>query len=304
MIELRHLRYFVAVAEELHFGRAAARLYMAQPPLSQQIQQLEREIGVRLLERTNRRVRLTEAGVAFLDDARAILAKLDQASAHARRIAQGEAGSLAIGFVSSAMYDLVPAMLRRFQEQHPDVELVLHEYSWMEQKAALRERRIQVGVARIPPRISPPEDGLILETVSQEPLIVAAPAASRIAQQADTDGTIELVSLADEAIVLFPRQAVSDYAQYVVRLCEEAGFTPRIVQEVEELQTAVSLVAAGIGVTMVPAPVRDLRRAGVRYLTLREPAPTVTLTLAYRADETSPVLPHFLALAHATAASG
>jgi DNA-binding transcriptional LysR family regulator len=295
MIELRHLRYFVAVAEELHFGRAATRLFMAQPPLSQQIQQLEREVGVSLLERTNRRVRLTEAGAAFLDDARAVLTRLDQAATRAQRIAHGEAGWLGVGFVGSAMYDLVPAMLRRFQELHPQVELVLRELSWVDQKEALRERRIHVGIARIPT----PEEGLVLETVAREPLIVAAPTTSRVAQLADSDDSIDIGALAGEPFLLFPRHTESGYAQYLVQVCEEAGFRPRVVQEVGELQTAVSLVAAGIGVTLVPAPVRDLRREGVRYLSLREPAPTIALTLAYRADETSPLLPHFLAIARA-----
>lgn len=298
MVELRHLRYFVAVAEELHFGRAAARLYMAQPPLSQQIQQLEREVGVKLLERTNRRVRLTEAGAAFLDDARTILARLDEATVRARRIAQGEEGWLGIGFVGSAMYDLVPTILRHFQERHPRIELVLSELTWREQREALQERRIHVGIARIPARPLMQEEGLILETIAEEPLIVAAPAASPVAQSAVED-TIAIESLAEEPFVIFPRQSESSYARYLVQICEEAGFHPHIVQEVGELQTAVSLVAAGIGVTLVPAPVRDLRRVGVHYLTLREPAPTITLTLAYRTDETSPLLPLFLKIAQA-----
>ena len=300
MIELRHLRYFVAVAEELHFGRAAARLYMAQPPLSQQIQQLEREVGVRLFDRANRRVRLTEAGTSFLEDARGVLEHLDQAALRARRIAHGEVGWLGVGFVGSAMYDLVPEILRRFQEQHPQVDLVLRELSWVEQKEALRTRSIHVGIARIPTA----EEGLTLETIAREPLVVAAPTESRVTRGADADGTVALGALAGEPFLLFPRQSESSYAQYLVQVCEEAGFRPRVVQEVGELQTAVSLVAAGIGVTLVPDRVRDLQRVGVRYLTLREPAPTVALTLAYRADDTSPLLPHFLAIARGAAAEG
>jgi DNA-binding transcriptional LysR family regulator len=288
-VELRHLRYFVAVAEELHFGRAAERLFMAQPPLSQQIRQLEREVGTLLLERTHRRVQLTAAGQVFLEEAREILARVDQAVLNAQRASRGESGWFSVGFVASATYDVLPAILRRFRERYPDVELVLLELQGMEQWQALRDKRIHVGFARLPAQ----EEGIILETVAQDALMVALPAAHPLARQK----TLPLPALTAEPFILFPQQPESNYAEYIIRLCEAAGFTPRIVQKTGELQTAVSLVDAGIGVAIVPASVQNLRREGVVYRPLMEPAPTVALTMGYREHDPSPILPHFLHIA-------
>ena len=293
-MELRHLRYFVAVAEELHFGRAADRLFMAQPPLSQQIKQLETEIGAQLFERTNRRVALSDAGVAFLADARVILDRVDQATVRARQIGRGEAGWFGVGFAGSATYDVLPAILRTFRERLPSVELVLHELTWTEQAKALQERRIHVGFARLPQA----QEGLVLEMVAREPLIVAAPTAHPFA---DRD-FVPLADVAGEPFLLYPPRRESGYARYIIDLCLEAGFTPRVVQEVGELQTAISLVAAGIGITLVPASVQDLKREGVAYRPLAEPAPTIALTLAYREAETSPLLGRFLEIARAGSA--
>ncbi len=291
-MELRHLRYFVAVAEELHFGRAAERLFMAQPPLSQQIKQLETEIDVRLFERTNRRVLLTSAGEAFLKEARAILAHVDQAVEKAQLASRGEAGWFGVGFVASAIYDVLPVILRRFREEYPNVELFLLEIPGVEQWQALRDRRIHVGFARLPAQ----EQGIVLETVAKDTLMVALPASHRLAGQA----AIHLQSLALEPFILYPHQPESNYAEYVMRLCEEAGFTPRIVQKTGEIQTAVSLVYAGIGVAIVPASAHNLRREGVVYCPIAEPAPTIELTIGYREHDPSPILPHFLDIARQT----
>lgn len=292
-MELRHLRYFVAVAEELHFGRAAQRLFMAQPPLSQQILQLEREIGTALFERTNRRVQLTPAGQVFLQEARDILARVDHAVLTAQRAARGEAGWLGVGFVASATYDVLPVILRRFRERFPDVELVLVELLGTEQGQALREKQIHVGFARLPAQV----EGVVLETVVQNTLMVALPARHRLAQQAN----VALQELAGEPFILFPKQPESNYADYIIRLCASAGFTPRIVQKTGEVQTAVSLVDAGIGVAIVPASVQNLRREGVVYRPFTDPAPTIELSMGYRESDSSPILPHFLAIARETA---
>jgi len=288
-MELRHLRYFVAVAEELHFGRAAQRLFMAQPPLSQQILQLEREIGTSLLERTNRRVQLTAAGQVFLQDARDILARVDHAILTAQRASRGEAGWLGVGFVASATYDVLPVILRRFRERFPDVEMVLIELLGTEQGQALRENQIHVGFARLPSDV----EGIVLETVAVHPLMVALPATHPLAKQE----RIDLPELAAEPFILFPRQPESNYADYIIRLCATAGFTPRIVQKTGEMQTAVSLVDAGIGVAIVPASVQNLRREGVVYRPFAAPAPTIALSMCYRQHDPSPILPHFLAIA-------
>jgi DNA-binding transcriptional LysR family regulator len=284
-MELRHLRYFVAVAEELHFGRAAQRLYMAQPPLSQQIRQLEREIGVTLLARNNRNVALTAAGQAFLADARAILARVEEATIHAQRVSRGEAGWLGIGFVGSAMYDLLPAVLREFRGRCPDVELELLELLGGQQEEALRDGRIHVGFARL----TGDADGLIRETIVREPLIVALPAEHPLAAARKA---IPLASLAGEPFILYPQQ--SSYADTILRLCNDAGFDPTVVQKTGEVQTAVGLVAAGIGVTLVPAAVQNLRREGVVYRAVIEPIPGIEMTMTYRSGEKSAILSGFL----------
>lgn len=288
-MELRHLRYFVAVAEELHFGRAALRLHMAQPPLSQQIRQLETEIGVQLFERTNRRVELTPAGQVFLLEARSILESVEQAVTHARRASRGDWGWFGVGFVGSANYDVLPAILRRFRERYPEVELVLQELLGEEQEQALREKQIHVGFTRL----STPEAGFVLEPLIQEPLLLAVPSTHHLA----TQESVQLRELANEPFILFHQPSPSSYGGYLVRICEEAGFTPRMVQRVGEVQTAISLVSAGIGITLVPGLVQNFQREGVVYKTLTNPSPTIGLMLIYRENDTSPILPHFLQIA-------
>ncbi len=293
-MELRHIRYFVAVAEELNFRRAAERLYMAQPPLSQQIRQLEAEIGTTLFDRSARRVSLTEAGRAFLLDARAILERADSAIARARRIGRGDEGRLRVGFASSAAYDLLPRMVRRFRERYPDVELELTELLGPEQTQALHERRIDVGLAVQPE----PSDEVVLDKVAQLRLIVALPEAHRLTARTK----VELKDLDGEPFMRFPRTAGSGFVRFVDRLFQDAGVTPRPAQATEELQTALGLVAAGLGFTLVPESVRSLTREGLVFRELTEPAAKVWLGIASRQDERSPLVPHFLAVAHEAAA--
>lgn len=285
-MELRHLRYFVAVADELHFGRAAEKLFIAQPALSQQIQHLERELGVRLLERSSRRVSLSAAGAVFLAEARAILARVAGATEAARRADRGELGRLGVGFVASATYAVLPDVLRRFRERFPDVELLLYELTAAEQADALREGTINVGFAR--PFLEDP--ALIVEPVARENFVVALPEGHSLA----AGESVPLADLAAEPFILFPSSPKPSYADTVYALCEGAGFTPQVAQEVREMQTAVSLIAAGLGVSLVPASVQNLRRLGVVYRPLRDPTPPTELVLAYRRDDSSPVLQGFL----------
>ncbi|HUL58017.1 MAG TPA: LysR substrate-binding domain-containing protein [Anaeromyxobacteraceae bacterium] len=288
-MELRHLRYFLAVAEELHFGRAAARLHIAQPPLSQQIRQLEGELGFALFLRTQRRVRLTEAGAAFREEARSLLERLEQAKAAAGRVARGEAGALAVGFVASATYALLPRLYRRFRERHPDVALTLEEMSTAEQVDALRAGRIQLGLARPPVG----DDALHAEPLADEPLVVALPSRHPLA-----GGTaLPLRALAHEPFVLFPRHPRPGWIDVVQEACRAAGFRPAVAQEVLELSTAVTLVAAGIGVSLVPASAQALRLDGVAYRALRRPAPKTTLVALRRPDERRAVVDRFLEVA-------
>jgi len=290
-MELRHLRYFLAVADELHFGRAAARLHIAQPPLSRQIRQLEEELGFELFARTARRVRLTDAGRAFRDEARSLLGRLGDAVAASRRVARGEAGALAVGFVASATYGLLPRLYRRFRERLPDVALSLTEMSSAEQVEALRAGHIQVGLARPPVG----DDALAVEPLAEEPLVAALPARHPLA----TAREVPLRALARDAFVLFPRQPRPGWIDVVQSACAAAGFRPAVAQEALELSTAVTLVAAGIGVTLVPASAQALRLAGVVYRPLRPPAPATSLLALTRADEPRPVVERFLEVARA-----
>lgn len=287
-MELRHLRYFVAVAEELHFGRAAARLGLAQPPLSQQIRQLEGELGLMLLRRTNRRVALTDAGWIFLEESRQVLARVDRAADLARQAARGAAGRIAIGFVGSATYETVPRVLRRYRERFPAVEIALRQLTTAEQVGALRDGGIQVGFLR-PPVAA---DDLDIETIRREPFVVALPEGHPLAG----GGRVPLAALRDESFVTYPRRFGPGLYDRTMILCARAGFTPRIVQEAVEMQTIVGLVAGGIGLALVPAAVRALRNEGVIYKDLRGLTPYVELAVAWRRDDPSTVLGAFLDL--------
>src|SRR5579862_2892575 len=230
-MELRHLRYFIAVAEELHFGRAATRLCIAQPPLSQQIQQLEREVGFLLFHRTQRRVELTAAGQLFLDAAREALADLERAASAGRRVARGEVGWLGVGFVGTAAYVSLPAILSAFRERCPEVELTLRELVSAKQAQALHNRRIQVGLTR--PAVQ--GEGLISELLIREPLIVALPEVHPLARFEQPPLAVPLAALTDEPFVLFPRHPKPSYADFLLAVCDEAGFRPHVVQEAIEI---------------------------------------------------------------------
>lgn len=290
-MELRHLRYFVAVAEELHFGRAAAKLHIAQPSLSQQIRALEEELGFPLITRTNRRVQLTAAGSIFLAEARHILAYADQAVRLAQRAHRGEVGRLALGFVGSASYSILPTIVRAFRERYPDVELLLHQLTTTEQVEALHRRHIQLGLLRLP--LADPE--LNLEPVFREPLVVALPAAHPL-------GNSECLSfqqLAGEPFILYPRRLGPGTYDQILRRCAEAGFSPQIVQEAVEMQTIVGLVAAGIGISLVPASIMSFTVPGIAYRALQDSPLEWELALAWRRDEQAPVVRAFLDTARA-----
>jgi len=285
-MELRHLRYFIAVAEELHFGRAAERLCIAQPPLSQQIQQLERELGFRLFDRTQRHVELTAAGELMLEEAREALAGLERAAAAGRRVARGEVGWIGIGFVGTATYEFLPAALSAFRALHPEVELVLRELVSAKQVQALRDRRIHVGLAR--PGIV--EQGIVSIPLYREALVAALPTRHPLAQRE----RLTLADFADEPFILFPRYPKPSYADFLISLCEGVGFSPLVVQEAAEIHTAISLVAAGLGVTLVPASVQSAHREGIAYRSFADPQPTTELNAIHRTGETSPLVSAFL----------
>ncbi len=236
-MELRHLRYFIAVAEELHFGRAATRLLIVQPSLSQQIRQLEEELGFPLLRRTKRSVELTDAGKVFLAAAQGILVQVQEAKRAAQRAYRGEVGRLVVGYISSSTYDLLPVMLRAYRERFPHVEIVLRELTTPVQIRALEEDEIQVGLLRLP--ISTPL--VDVEVVRREPIVCVLPEGHPLARQE----RIAVSMLANEPFVLQSRQHGGGYYVQLMKLCLASGFSPNVVQEVTETHTIVGLVAAG-----------------------------------------------------------
>jgi DNA-binding transcriptional LysR family regulator len=283
-MELRHLRYFVAVAEELHFGRAAERLHMAQPPLSQQIKGLEQELGVQLFARTRRRVELTPAGKLFLDEARLTLQQAVRAQRIAVEADRGLRGRLRIGFVMSASYSILPVVIRRFRRENPFIELELVEMTPSRQIEALESGTIDAGILR-----PPVESGLPLETILEEPLVLALPLDHRRAGQK----AVELKSLSEEAFVLFPRHHGPGIFDVVMKACLEAGFTPHVSCAPNEMQTILTYVAGGLGISLVPQSLSGFHRDSVVYRPLRGRRVRVALALLKRPDDASVPLEKF-----------
>ncbi|MBW4450371.1 MAG: LysR family transcriptional regulator [Spirirestis rafaelensis WJT71-NPBG6] len=291
-MELRHLHYFIAVAEELHFSRAAERLHISQPPLSQQIRSLEDELGVKLFERTKRQVQLTEAGKVFLERSYLVLAQLEQAIAVTQQIGRGEVGRLAIGFVGSATYTVLPDILSVFREQFPAVELRLHELTTQEQIQALHHKQVDVGIVRS----AIIEPGLSVECILQESLVLALPETHPLSAQTK----VSLFALADELFILFPAKMGPIFYEQIINICQQAGFRPKVAQEAVQMQTIIGLVAAGLGIAFVPASLQNFHRRGVIYRPLQEETPKTGLYLAWRQHDSSPVIRAFLSLARKT----
>ncbi|MCQ9877822.1 LysR family transcriptional regulator [Pseudomonas aeruginosa] len=297
-MELRHLRYFIAVAEELHFGRAAERLGISQPPLSQQIQALEEEIGARLFERTNRRVELTDAGRLFLDESLQVLAQVDKAVLLARRAHLGELGELKIGFTSSAPFtSTIPSSIHAFRKAYPDVHLDLQEMSSRQVLKALLEESLQVGVIR--PLALP--DAVHWVELFREPLVAVLRADHPLA--AGSEDGLAIAALAEEPFVFFPRSYGTGLYDQVIALTRQAGFSPRIAQEASEAMTIIGLVSAGLGVSILPASFRRTRVDGVVYRTLSDPEATTAVWLVRRQNEGSPLALSFIDLVTREAAS-
>ncbi|GAA6623452.1 LysR family transcriptional regulator [Scytonema sp. NUACC26] len=286
-MELRHLRYFIAVAEELHFSRAAERLHIAQPPLSQQIQQLEAELGVELFHRkTKRQVQLTEAGRVFLQEAYQLLEHLESIIQVTKRTGRGEIGQLRVGFISPAIYSVLPVILQEFRQQFPDVELVLQELTTAEQEQALRDRRIDVGFVYLPLA----DTGLNYMSIQKEALIAALYQTHPLGQQE----SIAVQSLANEPFILFPRHLGIGLYDGIMALCEQGNFTPKIAQEAIQMQTIIGLVAAGMGVTIVPSSLQNLQRTSLVYQAIAHQTPLIETALVWCEEEEKPVVRQFL----------
>jgi DNA-binding transcriptional LysR family regulator len=278
----------VTLAEELHFGRAAERLHIAQPPLSQQIRQLETELGFELFHRTKRKVQLTEAGQVFLDEVQQIFKQLEQAIQVGRQTSRGEMGQLVVGFVSSAPYNILPKILRTFRSSVPEVRLELHELTTNEQFRWLRESRIDVGFVR-----PPIEDTFNFETIFQESLVVALPDTHLLANNSN----VSLRSLKNEPFILFPRLLAPGLYDLIISLCQQAGFSPNVTQEAIQMQTIVSLVAGGLGIAIVPESLQNLQRTGVVYKIIQEPTPKTAIAIIWRQNDTSATVQKFLEIA-------
>jgi DNA-binding transcriptional LysR family regulator len=294
-MELRHLRYFVVLAEELHFGRAAQRLGISQPPLSQQIRALEADLKAPLFERTNRRVELTEAGRALLVEARATLDQAERAAAAVGQAQRGQIGELRIGFAPSApLIAPFTATLLAFRKAAPGVRLVLDDQVSPQQVEALMERRLHIGFIRSP---SVPElpDALAALELHREPLAAFMSADHALARQR----TVALKALANEPFVFFPRSHGTSLYDQVFALCRKAGFTPRIAQEARANATILGLVAVGLGVTILPTSLRGITLANVACRPLAPAGAPTSMWLVHRRHDQSPIAETFVTLARA-----
>jgi LysR family transcriptional regulator, benzoate and cis,cis-muconate-responsive activator of ben and cat genes len=287
-MELRHLRYFTTVAAEGSFSRAAEKLNIAQPPLSRQIQQLEEELGVRLLDR-GRPITLTESGRYLFEQSRQILQRIDDMRAMTRRIAKGLVLQFNIGFVASTLYDSLPELIRRFRIIVPGVEVQLVELTTLEQVAALKDGRIDVGFGRL--RF---DDEMITRSIiREEKLCVAVPVGHTLTEH---EGPLRLRQIAEVPVIIYPKTPRPSYADQVIGFYRDAGVDPMIATEARELQTALGLVASGGGICVVPASVKRLGRDDVRYIDLDEPKMITPIIMSFRKNDTSRLLLQLLTL--------
>lgn len=290
MIDLRQYRQFVAVAEEMNFRRAAERLHMAQPPLTAAIRRLEAELGVALLERTNRVERLTPAGEVFLLEARRVLAQSERAIEQARRAGEGLAGSLRITFVATAAHAMLPRIVRGFRARHGDVSLELQEATTAQQAAALIDDRADIGLVALP---LPDWASLTVVGLRQTALVAALPQEHRLASRAK----LGLADLAREPWILFPPALGPGLHRRIVAACAKAGFAPNVVQQAVQMDTIVSLVAAGLGVSVVPPALAEAGRPGVRFRPLHGRGAPIRYELALAFARASPLVDSFVAIA-------
>lgn len=296
-MNLRQLRFFVTVAEELHFGRAAERLCMTQPPLSQAILALEQELRVDLFKRTKRHVELTPFGRHLLPHAVRLLGDADELPAIAKQLARGACGSLRLGFVTTADYNLLPGLVSRYSADFPDVKVTLNEMTSDVQMEALMQGEIDAGL--IIPLHQTLHPSLEYAQLISEPLIAAVPQAWISSGLIVPDGDrLAAANLADLPVILFPRRAAPAFHDVITSYFVRNGIAPEIGQEAVEMQTIVSLVSAGMGVALVPGSLKNLARSGVCYLQLSGNPPTIETGIVWRKEEISPTIGHFIEIAH------
>ena len=296
-MELRHLRYFLAVAEERHMTRAAARLGLQQPPLSQQIRALENELGTRLFTRLPRGVELTPAGEAFQEEAQTVLSAVDRARARARAAALGQRGRISIGLTTSAsLHPAVTRTLRAYADSHAAVALDLHASSAAGLTEALLRHDVQVAIIRA--AVARPAD-LIFRELARENMLIALPAGHHLIRRtaSGANAPIPLRALAGERLILVRRHAAPGMYGNVVSACHKAGFEPLVVAEVEQMLTSITLIAAGVGISLMPASIREIRQEGIVYCPILDaPSLVAPLTLVYRRGEVRPIVMDFIEL--------
>ena len=286
-MELRQLRYFIAVAEEGSFSRAAGRLHVSQPPLSTQIKGLEDELGVQLLERSNRGVSLTPAGLVFFEETRTVLARLEHAKKETLRANRSDIGMLSIGFVSIADYGILPPALKSFRSSYPLVEVQLHELTTDAQIRELRAARLDLGIGLGP--VDEPD--LEFERVLREELVLAAPSGHPAAKG---EGAFDLRALSKENFIVPPREIAPGLYDLIISHCRSFGFAPRITQHARQMQTVISLVSCGMGFALVPSSLRNLKRNGVRYRQLRGKAALIELGILRMRNSDTPLKERFV----------
>ena len=290
-MELRHVRYFIAAAEELSFRRAAERLHVSQPALSVQINQLEEELGARLLDRDRHHVALTAAGKVFLEHGRRLVRAADEAIKAAGRAARGETGRLAIGFIAQLSYEWLPTVLRSFRKRYADVEISLVELTPTRQIEELVDRRIDLGIIGL--GLPQPHDELEVAVMSHERLVVALPLDHPMAHRR----ILALKELAREKFIFTARQDAPAFSPWLLALCQRAGFEPEIALETDRSPSALNYVAAGFGVALFPAQIGRLAMPSLRFVPLDKSTPEYQLCVAWRKDNRSPALERFLVTA-------
>lgn len=286
MLEIRKLRYFIAVAEELHFGRAALRLHMSQPPLSRHIKELEQLLDVQLFNRSAQGVELTSEGQTLLTEAKNIVRLSNRAVELTQQAKRGEIGRLEVGYYGTAIFQIVPNLLKQFKDSHPTIALSLHNLNKDEQLKAIRDHKIHIGFNRY--IIDAPD--IETRTIVSEPLYVAMSERSSLAEEKE----VELAAVAKKSLILFPIGPRPSFADEIINVFSSVDLTPRIEQEAEDAISAIAMVGAGFGVTIVPQSAISLRLPHVVYRPLAAPAPSTDLQCVYLAKHRAPVLSAFI----------
>lgn len=294
-LQIHQLRYFIAVAEELHFGRAANKLNISQPPLSQQIIKLEKELNVKLFNRTKRNVELTEVGAIFLKDAYEILEQIELSADRVTKYTLGEIGEINLGYASYCIFDVLPTILKTFYKKYPEVKINLKHLGTSEQITAFKESQIDIGL------LCPPIDEahLTLETIYNQPFVAVLPSESELAKQSLGE-SIGIQELSNYPFIMTPRNVGSGYYDKIINICFDANFSPNIILEVNDLHELISLVSTGLGVSIVPKSLVQYQKSNVVFKKLNHNKYLVDTAIAYKTNKKNEVINNFLKITRET----